>query len=101
MQRSLAHLREAGYLAEKTEHRNVYTNVTNDLFGFIDILAVRPGEILGVQVTSGSNVASRCTKIANHANTPKVREAGMRLEVHGWRKSARTGRWELRTVDVS
>jgi carbonic anhydrase len=101
MERSLAHLRAAGYLAEKVERRNAHTHITNDLYGFIDILAVRPNEILGVQVTSGAHVANRITKIAEHPNTPRLREAGIRLEVHGWRKSAKSGRWELRTVDIS
>lgn len=99
--RSLAWLRERGYLAEVVEHRIPHTNITKDLWGFIDILAIKPGEApLGVQVTSGSNVAARITKIAEHPNTPTVREAGIRIHVHGWRNSKRTG-WTLREEDLS
>ena len=71
-----------------------------DLYGFIDVLAIREGEIVGVQATSGNNVASRVTKIAEHEHVGAVRKAGIRILVHGWRKNA-AGRWTLREVDCS
>ena len=98
--RSLTHLREAGYLAEVVEKRIPRVFITRDLFGFLDILAIREGEVLGVQVTSGSNVSARIRKIAEHENIGAVRKAGIRILVHGWRKAA-NGRWTLREVDVS
>jgi hypothetical protein len=97
--RSLAMLRDEGYLAEVVERWNPHARVRNDLFGFIDILAVRDGEVLGVQTTSGSNTAARIRKIAEHPNTPAVREAGIRIHVHGWRK-LKAG-WTVRIEDVS
>jgi hypothetical protein len=100
-QRTLAHLRAAGYeLVQVVERWNPHARVRQDLFGIIDVLAVRPGEVLGVQATSGSNVAARVAKITDHPSTPFLRRAGVRLLVHGWRKSA-NGRWTLREVDVS
>jgi len=99
---SLKKLRDAGYLAEVVEKRNPHTRTLNDLYGFIDILAIRPGEVLGVQTTSASHVANRCTKIADHANVAAVREAGIRIEVHGWSQPGGPGkRWQCRVVDVS
>lgn len=71
-----------------------------DLFGVIDVLAIRDDVVLGVQATSRGNVSARIQKIADHENTPAIRKAGIRLEVHGWGKMA-SGRWECRTVDVS
>lgn len=98
--RSLARLRADGWLAEVVERWNPHARVRNDLFGFIDVLAIRGGEVLGVQATSRDNVAARVAKIGDHANVGAVRKAGIRLEVHGWGKMA-SGRWELRCVDVS
>lgn len=98
--RTLAKLREAGYLAEVVERWIPGANIRKDLFGFIDIVAIRDGEILGVQATSRDNVAHRVTKIAEHENIAAVRKAGMRLEVHGWGKMA-DGHWQCRVVDVS
>jgi hypothetical protein len=69
------------------------------LWGFADLLAIRPGEVLAVQVTSGSNVSARVKKIAEHENTQFVREAGIAIHVHGWRK-LKAG-WSPKIVDLS
>lgn len=98
-QRSLELLRSRGYRCEIVEKWNPYAKVRQDLFGFIDIIAIRPGEVLGVQTTSGSNVAARIAKIAEHENVGAVREAGIRIVVHGWRK-LKAG-WACREEDVS
>jgi len=102
-QRSLKHLREAGYLCQVTEHWNQWARVRQDLFGFIDILAIRDAEILAVQACIRSDVATRATKIANHPNVGAVRKAGIRIEVWGWGTVGGHGsnRVELKIVDVS
>src|ERR1700751_4932922 len=55
-QRSKAYLENAGYLVAITERWNPHAKVRQDMFGFIDMLAVKEGEILGVQTTSRSNM---------------------------------------------
>lgn len=99
-QRSLEHLRRLGYLCAVVERWNPHGGVRQDLYGFLDVLAIREGEVLGIQVTTGANVAARIRKIAKHENVGTVRKAGIRILVHGWRKAA-NGRWKLREVDVS
>lgn len=99
-QRTLAKLRKEGWTAAVVERRNHGAFVTHDLFGFIDVLAIRDGETLAVQTTSGSNVSSRVRKIADAEHLAAVRSAGWCIHVHGWRKNAR-GRWECRVVDCS
>lgn len=99
-QRTLAHLRREGYLAAVVERWNPHARIRQDLFGVIDVLAIRAGETLAVQATSGSNVSARVRKIAEAEHLGAIREAGWRFEVHGWRKAA-NGRWTLRVVDVS
>ena len=99
-QRTLKRLREAGWLATVVEHWNPHAKVRNDLWGFIDVLALKDNETLGVQTTSASNMAARMRKIAEHPNLAAVRAAGWRLEVDGWRKNS-AGRWAVRTVEVS
>jgi len=99
-QRSLQLLRDQGYLAEVTERWNPHARVRHDLFGFVDVLAIRDAEVLAVQATSRSNVAARVTKITEHANLAALRAAGIRIVVHGWGKLA-SRRWECRVVDVS
>ncbi len=99
-QRSLAHLKDAGYRAAVVEKWNPHARIRQDLFGCIDILAVGNGETIAVQTTSGSNVAARVKKIAENEALPDIRAAGWKIFVHGWRKAA-NGRWTLRVVDVS
>lgn len=99
-QRTLAEMRKRGYLAEVVEKRIPRVFITRDLFGFIDVLCVGADGVVGVQCTSGSNLANRITKIAEHENVGLVRKAGIRILAHGWRKAA-NGRWVLREVDCS
>ncbi len=88
-QRTLKYLREAGWKAEITERWNSFAGIRQDLFGIIDVIALKPGITLGVQCTSASNVSARIAKIAEHESTPFLREAGWRIEVHGWTKGKR------------
>jgi len=99
-QRSLAHLRSAGWQVAVVERWNPHARIRQDLFGVLDLLAVRDGVTLGVQTTSGSNVSARVKKIAESETVPALREAGWLLHVHGWRKAA-NGQWALREVDCS
>lgn len=99
-QRSLEYLRKQGYRAEVVEKWIPHTRQRKDLFGFIDIVAIRDGETLAVQATAGSAVAARVSKIGDAEAIGDVRKAGWRIVVHGWRKAA-NGRWQLREVDCS
>ena len=99
-QRSLARLRETGYVAEVVERWNPFARRRQDLFGVIDIVCLGDGETIGVQTTSGSNVSARVKKITESAHLGALRRAGWKLVIHGWRKNA-AGKWQLREVDVS
>jgi hypothetical protein len=97
-ERTKKYLIGLGYRVAVTERWNSFARVRQDLFGIIDVLAVRKGETLGVQCTSASNVSSRVNKIAEHESTPSLRDAGWKLEVHGWTKGQRGA---PRVVDCS
>lgn len=100
---SLAVLRAQGYACWIVEYYNSFTRRRHDLYGAWDIMAVREGEVLLVQTTSGSNVSARVKKIAENEYTPILRSANVRLEIHGWTKK-KVGRrldYKQRIVDVS
>lgn len=99
-QRTLAELRRRGYRAAITERWNPFAKIRQDLWGIVDVLAIREGETLAVQCTSGSNVSARVQKIADSEATPDLRKAGWKIVVFGWRKNAK-GKWILREVDCS
>jgi carbonic anhydrase len=97
---TLRHLRDQGYTAEVVEHWNSFVGRRFDLFGIIDVLALRDGETLAVQTTSAANVPHRVDKIADSPYIAAIRAAGWTVRVHGWAKVR--GRWVLkRDVDVS
>jgi len=98
-QRSLKYLRDEGYLVAIVEHWQPFARIRKDLWGWADLLAIKRGEVLAVQVTS-EGVANRVAKITNSETIGRVREAGIRVEVHGWRKNAK-GRYIQRIVDLS
>ena len=98
--RTLRRLRAEGWMAAVVERWNPHARIRQDLFGILDIVAIRDGETLGVQATSGSNVARRVEKLTDSEALYALRAAGWRVEVWGWRKRA-NGRWEPRIVDVS
>lgn len=105
--RTLGWLREQGYLAQVVERFNPHARVRVDLFGCIDVLAVKGTETVGVQATSGSNVSGRVqkikTEVADHARA-WLDGGTRRLLVVGWRQHAKadeTGkRWRPRIVEV-
>lgn len=97
---SLRHLRDDGWTAEVVERWIPGANIRRDLFGFIDILAIKAGDVLAVQTTSAANVSARVRKIAESEHIGTIRDAGWSIHVHGWAK--RAGRWTLtREVDCS
>lgn len=100
-QRSLKLLRDDGWICQVVEHFNQYARVRQDLFNGIDIVCLKPGEILGVQTTSGTNVSHRLAKLRAEPKIATWLAAGGKLVVHGWRKLASTGKWECRVEEVT
>ena len=98
--RTLEVLREQGYTVAVVERWNPHARIRQDLFGFIDILAIRRDETLAVQATA-SGVSERIKKIMASDLLPKVREAGWKIQVWGWRKSSKTKKYVLRIEDIS
>ncbi len=101
--RTLAECRKRGWTAQVVERRIPKSFVTLDLFGCIDIIALTPSGIVGIQATSGSNHASRVTKSIAE---PKLRDwltAGAKFEVWSWaQQGARDTRklWTLRVEAI-
>ena len=98
-QLTLRELRKRGYTANVVERWVMGANVRQDLWGFIDVLALNGKEIVAVQATTYANMSARVKKMTDHENLPKVREAGITILIWGWRKV--NNRWTFREVDMS
>lgn len=91
---TLRHLRAEGWpLVEVVEKWNPHAKIRQDLFGVVDVIAVRPGATLAVQTTTAAHVADRIRKVQEHSNLPHMLDAGWDVVCHGWAK--RSGRWVL------
>src|SRR6516162_9377156 len=96
--RSLTLLRRRGYLADVVERWIPRANIRRDLFGCIDLAAVRHEEngVLGVQATTIGNVPARLKKARGLPALQIWLAAGNRFEVWGWVKRGR--RWRVKIV---
>ena len=94
-----------GWDAAVVERWNQWAKIRQDLYGFADLLVIRPETrgLLAVQATSGNNVAARISKISNLSMVRKWLHADLAIEVWGWRKlkvkrGGKAVRWTLRRV---
>lgn len=103
--RSKQDLEAQGYLVGRTEHWNSFAHIRQDLYGIIDMVAIKAGEpgVLAVQTTSGSNVSSHLLKALANSALKVWLAAGNRFVIHGWRKVGAMGKrklWDCRVVSV-
>ena len=99
-QKSIAHLKNLGYMVGIVEHYNAFSRRRHDLFNFIDILAVHPKkkQTLGVQTTTQRNISNHMNKMLPMEKVRLWLESGNLLEIHGWVKRGKKGKrklWEL------
>lgn len=83
VQRTLKWLREHGYEAQKTEHFNWHAKVRQDLFGFIDVLAVSEHHLLAIQCSDDSHHAAHRKKILT-SKVAKLLVYHMDIEIWSW-----------------
>ena len=105
-QRTLAALRKEGYIAAVAERWNHHVKIRQDLFGFIDVVALGDN-ILAVQCTS-TGVSTRITKIKSECRDAASAwlKAGGTIQVWGWRKvkvkpGGKAMRWKQRIVEIT
>ena len=98
-QLTLKLMQARGYTCAVVEHWNSWAKIRQDLFGFIDVLCIKEGEVIGVQTTSKTNISARYNKIKEHDNIWWVLDSGIRVLIQGWGKN-KSGRWEMREIEV-
>jgi hypothetical protein len=96
---SIDKLRADGYFPWKTETWNAFARIRQDLWGWCDVIAVGKSGILAVQATTWGEVSKRVRKIADSDSIGPVRDAGVSVQVWGWKKVGKT--WQVRIEDIS
>jgi hypothetical protein len=108
-QRTIAAMKKRGYTCGIVEHWNPHTKTRHDLFGFVDLIAMKPGRIIAVQATSGTNTSARLAKIKAEPRAKVWLEAGGIILIVGWRQlvvrkkdgtKAKRPRWKPKVMMV-
>jgi hypothetical protein len=102
-QRTLRECARRGWPADVVERR--VWRVTKDLFNCLDVVAITPSGILGIQCTSdsGGNHAARVAKCLAEPRMRAWLAAGAFCEVWSWGKKGPRGKrktWTLRVEAV-
>ena len=84
-ERTLKAFREMGFAVGIVERYINFTRQRIDLFGIIDIIAIRQGEIIGIQ-SCGQAFSSHLKKMNESEYTEKWLASGAGLQLWGWRK---------------
>jgi len=82
------------------EKWNAFARIRQDMFGCIDIVALKPDAIIGIQATTKSNINARIKKSACLPSLRAWLDAGGIFEVWGWWK-ATNGRWHCDIVVIN
>jgi hypothetical protein len=104
-QRTLALLRKDGWTAAIVEKWNPHAFIRQDLYGFIDIVAIREsGGILGIQACAGASHATRRTKILAEPRAKLWLQAGGLIDICSWSKKGARGKrklWDARVEHLT
>lgn len=84
--RTLEKLRKDGAICGIVEKFNSFATIRQDLFGFIDIVALRNGKIVAVQATSATNHAGHIAKVLAEPRLTEWLKCGGLVEVWSWKK---------------
>lgn len=103
--RALQQLRREGWLASVTEKWNPGARVRQDLFGFIDILAIKADHhgCLGIQVTTTGHMADRYAKMTSEPVVGRLKiwlAAGNAVQILGWSKKGARGKRKVWTLTI-
>lgn len=102
-QRTLKECKRRGWTAQVVERWVPFARRRVDLFGCIDLVALTPNGILGIQACAGSSHAARLAKANAEPRLSAWRDAGGLFAVWSWAKRGAKGkrkRWALREEAV-
>lgn len=89
-QRTLNYYRDLGYDIGVVERHNHFSGQKNDLFGFVDLVALDDDHTHLIQATSTSNMSARKKKILeNEVARRRISNPSVRVFVIGWKKYAK------------
>jgi hypothetical protein len=101
-QRSLKYMRDDDWTCGIVEKWNHFTKIRQDLFGFADVIAMKPDNTpILLQITS-TGWSSRLAKILAEPRALVALNSGFEIQVHGWRKLKQNrNRYTIKCIQVT
>lgn len=100
MQRTLAWLRDRGYVVAVVERWLPGAKVRRDCFG-ADVLAAHPADGIVLVQVCGADVAAHVAKLKVNEEARTLVEAGGEVLVMGWRELRAAGGWTPRVWSMN
>lgn len=101
-QRSKKKWEDAGFLVAIVERWNPWSKTRQDLFGWMDLLALKDDMTVGIQTTTAAHINERISKIQSLQSSDLwLNAATRRIVVEGWSKQGPRGKrklWQCREV---
>jgi hypothetical protein len=93
-QRTLKYLKDEGYTTAIVEKWNSHVKIRQDLFGIFDVLAMKEGSLVGVQISSYGSHAEHYTKltVTKRDNTLCWLRTGNQIWLMSWRQLVNPGK---------
>lgn len=92
--------RSKGWMVDDTERKNCWSGTKNDLFGFADLAAAKPGgKPLLIQSTAHNHHTVRREKILGLDTAICALRGGYRIAICSWKKVK--GRWVPRLEEIT
>lgn len=102
IERTLSVCKELNFMVAKVEHFNTFAGVRQDLFGFIDLIAIHPRYgTIGIQVC-GKDWSSHIKKLTGQRREALILwlASGSRCILVGWRQ-LKTDGWQPRVREFT
>ena len=88
-QRTIRALKQQGCICGVVERFNAFVGphgIRQDLFGFVDVIALLPDGIAAIQCCAGSGHAAHRQKILENEVAPEWLKSGGVIQIWSWRK---------------
>ncbi len=103
-QRSLKELRRLGFVAAVAERWNPHARRRIDLFGFIDLVGIKPAcPVIAIQACAASGQSARVKKIKAEPLAKVWLETGSKIYVWAWGKRGPRGKrktWQVSETEI-
>lgn len=102
LERSMKLLRKEGLIVAKAEHWNSFAKIRQDLFGFIDAVALSDKYIYAIQCVN-THLPEHIIKIHKNQAADVWLSCGGKIVIHNWKQRSKNKKksWHLEIIEIT